>query len=186
MSDDNRGGRRTGLRVILAVVGVAVLAAATAGVLYFFRSGTCRPAPIAQHAPPAIATTTTSPPAPKDLDAAIAAAQEKSDRHASGDFAGEWLLYTKDLRDHISQQAFVQYSKTCSMTGLKINVAGGRMDGADRAIVRLEVLGVTKSFTWLYEDGAWYQEPTEFLTSNYGKSEEQLIAADRAEGQCKS
>lgn len=38
------------------------------------------------------------------------------------------------------------------------------MDSNDRAIVRLEVLGDTKAFTWSYEDGGWYQMPDDFLT----------------------
>ncbi len=121
---------------------------------------------------------------PKDLRAATAAAQEKVDRHASGDFAGEWLLFTQDLRDHLSQQEFVRYSEKCARTGLKITVAGGRMDGPDHAVVRIELMGVTKSYTMAYEDGAWYQQPAEFLVSNLGKTADQLIAADRAAGGC--
>ncbi|OBG73493.1 hypothetical protein [Mycobacterium sp. E3305] len=121
----------------------------------------------------------------KDLAAATAAAQEKTDRHTSGDFAGEWLLYTKRLRDGIAQQDFVRYSEACSPTGLKLKAIGVRMDGADHAIVRIEVLGAaTKAFTWAYEDGAWYQVPDDFLTSNLGKTGDQLIAADKADGHC--
>lgn len=88
------------------------------------------------------------------------------------------------MRDHITQQAFVRYSETCSPTGLKISVAGGRMDGTDQAVVRFELMGVTKSYTMIYEDGGWYQQPTEFLASNYGLTGEQMIAAGRAEGHC--
>jgi hypothetical protein len=64
--------------------------------------------------PPATSPAPITSAEPKDLAAAKAAAQEKSDRHSSGDFAGEWLLFTKDLRDHIMQQDFVQWSQTCS------------------------------------------------------------------------
>jgi hypothetical protein len=123
--------------------------------------------------------------APRDLDAAMTAAQEKADRHASGDFAGEWLLFTKDLRDHLSQQAFVEYSQACSQVGVKIKAAGGRMDGTDRAIIRFEALGMTKSVTMAYENGGWYKVPDEFLTSNLGRSGAELIAADKAQGTCK-
>lgn len=124
---------------------------------------------------------------PKDLAAATAAAQEKTDRHTSGDFAGEWLLYTKRLRDGITQQNFVRYSEVCSPTGFKLKATGVRMDGADRAIVRIDALGLaTKSFTWAYEDGAWHQVPDDFLASNLGKTGDQLIAEDKAHGHCRS
>ncbi len=113
-----------------------------------------------------------------------AAAQEKADRHASGDFAGEWLLYVRSLREGIAQYDFVRYSQVCSRTGLKLKATGVRMDADDRAIVRLDVLGGTRAFTWVYEDGGWYQMPDDFLTSNFGKTGDQLIAADRAQGHC--
>lgn len=134
-------------------------------------------------APPPTSTTQTQP---ETLDAAVAALQEKADRHASGDFAGEWLLFTKDLRDHVDQQTFVEYSQACisPVTQIKIKVSGGRMDGPGRAIVRQELLGVIKSATMVYEDGAWYKEPDEFLTSNYGKSSAEMVAADKAAGHC--
>lgn len=135
-------------------------------------------------------TISTTLAAPKDLAAAIAAAQEKADRHASGDFAGEWLLFTQDLRNHIAQEAFVQYSQTCSPVGgsnagLKIKVTGGRMDGDDRAVVRQELLGVVKTANMVYENGGWYKEPDDFLASNFGKTGPELIAADRAQGHCR-
>jgi hypothetical protein len=104
-------------------------------------------------------TTMLSPPSPTaspdDLDAATAALQEKADRHASGDFAGEWLLFTKDVRDHLSQQTFVEYSKACSSpaAGLKITVGGGRLDGPGHAVLRQELLGISKAATMIYEDG---------------------------------
>jgi hypothetical protein len=61
--------------------------------------------------------TTTSPSAKaipgfgsEALAAATAAEQEKMDRRAARDFAGEWLLFTKVLRDGISQDDFVHYN----------------------------------------------------------------------------
>jgi hypothetical protein len=151
------------------------------------------PAPQAHESTSAAApmsTTLPSPPSPTsspdDVDAATAALQEKADRHASGDFAGEWLLFTKDMRDHLSQQTFVEYSEACSSpaAGLKITVGGGRLDGPGRAVLRQELLGVSKAATMLYEDGGWYKEPDEFLTSSYGKSSDEMIAADKAAGHC--
>jgi len=136
--------------------------------------------------PPTVTQQTTpTSSAPIDLEAATAAAQEKADRHASGDFAGEWLLFTQDLRDHLTQQAFVEYSQACSQIGLKIKAVGGRMDGTDRAIIRFEALGMTKSVTMAYENGGWYKVPDDFLTSNFGKTAAELIAADKAQGGCK-
>ncbi|AXN43401.1 hypothetical protein MM1218R_01453 [Mycobacterium marinum] len=182
-----RGDRRLALtaRVVVAAAAVTVLAAAAAIAVYFFRSSTFRPEP-AQHR--TSTTTSTAPPAPKDLEAAIAAAQEKADRHMSGDFAGEWLLFVKDLRDHITQEAFVEYSEVCfselANGWLKAKAAGGRMDGPDRAIIRFELMGVIKAAVMAYEDGGWYKVPDEFLAANYGKSGAELITADRAQGGC--
>jgi hypothetical protein len=130
-----------------------------------------------------VAPTSTVEVQPQNLDAAIAAAQEKADRHSAGDFAGEWLLFTKDLRDRLPQQEFVEYSEACSKTGLSIKVTGGRMDGSDRAIVRQELFGVVKPAAMAYEEGGWYKVPDDFLTSG-GNTSADLIAADKAAGNC--
>ncbi|ORJ57773.1 hypothetical protein [Mycobacterium simiae] len=135
--------------------------------------------------PPAVASPTLSDQTQvEDLVAATAAAQEKADRHASGDFAGEWLLYVRTVREGIAQQDFVRYSKACSSIGVKLKATGVRMEGLDHAIVRIEVLGVTRSSTWAYEEGAWHQLPDEFLSSNFGKNADELISADKAQGNC--
>jgi hypothetical protein len=131
-----------------------------------------------------VASSTTVEAQPKTLEAAVAAAQEKADRHAAGDFAGEWLLFTKSLRDHISQQTFVDYSEACSPTGIKITVSGGRMDGTDHAALRQEALGVVLPVPMTYENDGWYKIPDDFLTSNYGKTAADMIAADKAQGGC--
>jgi hypothetical protein len=125
-----------------------------------------------------------APAQPQTLQAAIAAEQEKVDRHTSGDFAGEWLLYTKDLRDHITQESFVTYAEACASTGTKGTVSGGRMDGADRAIVRTEAGGYTESSTMVYEDGGWYELPSDSLVQKYGKSGPQLIGDAKSQGTC--
>jgi uncharacterized lipoprotein YehR (DUF1307 family) len=39
---------------------------------------------------------------PKTLEAAVAAEQENADRYSSGDYAGQWLLYSARLREAIS------------------------------------------------------------------------------------
>lgn len=121
---------------------------------------------------------------PKTLAAATAAAQLKADRHASGDYAGEWQLFTQDLRDNITQQAFVQFSRKCSPTGLAMKADGGRMDSPERAVIRFPVAGVIHTATMIYEYGGWFKEPDEFLQANFGKTGEQLIAVDEAAGHC--
>ncbi|GAB7071219.1 hypothetical protein H7J06_18285 [Mycobacterium hodleri] len=50
------------------------------------------------------------------------------------------------------------YSETCSApakgrAGFVPTVAGSRLDGPGRAIVRLELMGVTKAVAMVYEDG---------------------------------
>jgi hypothetical protein len=150
--------------------------------------GACHatPGPVQTNPPGAPPATTTPAGAPKDLAAATAAAQQKADRHASGDFAGEWLLFTKDLRDNITQQAFVEFSQKCSPTGLVMKSSGGRMDSPERAVIHFETMGVTHAVTMIYEYGGWYKEPDEFLQANFGKNGNDLIAVDQAAGHCDS
>lgn len=129
-------------------------------------------------------TTNTANREPKNLAAATAAAQEKNDRHASGDFAGEWFLFTNQLRNGITQNDFVEFSETCAKIGPPIKATGVRMEGEDTAIVRLEIFGIMKARTMAYEDNQWRMVPDEFLTANLGKTGKQLIAANKAEGGC--
>lgn len=96
---------------------------------------------------------------PRTLEAATAAAQEKTDRFASGDFAGEWELFSKQVRDRITRDEYVRYARACKSTGSKIDVVGVRMEG-DHATVRLEVGDQTESRTMAYEDGQWRQAPS--------------------------
>lgn len=127
---------------------------------------------------------TTAIAAPKTLEAATAAAQEKNDRHSSGDFAGEWYLFTNQLRDALTQDSFVEYSKTCAKIGPLVKATGVRMESDDSAIVRLEVFGIMQSRTMVYEENAWYMAPGEFLTEHMGLTGDQLVEADKAEGGC--
>lgn len=110
---------------------------------------------------------------PKTLEAAIAAQQEKQDRGQAGDFAGEWLLFTKKVRDRLSQADYVTYAKACYTTSNPVKVTGGRMEGDDKAIVRLESQGTQVIRTMTYEDGQWVQEP---LDNWYEKPVSELIA----------
>jgi len=107
------------------------------------------------------------------------------DRRAARDFAGEWLLFTKVLRNGISQDDFVHYSEQCTPTGLgKITATGVRMDAEGQAIVRIEMWGVDKTRTMSFEDGAWHQVPDDFLLTNLGKTGDELVAADKSLGHC--
>ena len=109
---------------------------------------------------------------PRTLEAAVAAEQEKQDRGQAGDFAGEWLLFSKRVRDEISQADYVSYAKACYSTSNPVQVTGGRMEGDDKAVVRLELRGDQVSRTMVYEDGQWVQEP---LDNWYERPLEQLI-----------
>jgi len=66
----------------------------------------------------------------------------------------------KDLRGNITQQAFVEFSKKCSPTGLAMKSSGGRMDSPERAVIHFETMGVTHAVTMIYEYGWWYKDPT--------------------------
>ena len=74
---------------------------------------------------------------PQTLEAATAAAQEIADRQTSGDFAGVWRLMSKRVRDNMSETDFVAFSQVCKPTGFPIKVTGVRMEGSDKAIVRM-------------------------------------------------
>src|SRR6476661_7489582 len=73
---------------------------------------------------------------PKTLEAATTAGQELADRLTSGDFAGVWLMMSRQVRDNISQADFVTLQNACTKTGLPAHVTGVRMDGPTMAIVR--------------------------------------------------
>lgn len=113
----------------------------------------------------------------RTLEAAVAAEQEKQDRGQAGDFAGEWLLFSKKVRDELSQADYVAYAKVCYTTSNPVKVTGGRMGGDDKAIVRLELQGHQVTRTMVYEDGQWVQEP---LDNWYEKPLTQLIEECRS------
>lgn len=112
---------------------------------------------------------------PKTLEAAVASEQENADRYSSGDYAGQWLLYSRALRDAISQDDYAAFAERCVKEtqrpeGLTFTVEGVRMNGDTEAIVRIGLLDIAKqSRTMVYEGGAWLREPTDELAANFGK-----------------
>lgn len=72
------------------------------------------------------------------LEAATTVGQEVADRRTSGDFAGVWLMMSRQVRDGISQTDYAILGQTCDRTGLSAKVIGVRMEGDSRAIVRWE------------------------------------------------
>jgi hypothetical protein len=121
---------------------------------------------------------------PKTLEAAVAAEQELSDRFASGDFAGAWMLYDKETRTNFPRDAFVALNKACSPNnGMKINVKGTRLE-TTTAVVRLELMGVTQSRTMVYEDGAWYQQAGDGMRTLFGLTADAAVAKSKSDGTC--
>ncbi|WP_237569638.1 hypothetical protein [Mycolicibacterium lacusdiani] len=161
-----------------------MLSRAVLAAFLMFALGGCSSSPSTDNASGSqsdAATSSTAPAAPtkpegqpKTLEAATAAEQENADRYSSGDFAGQWLLYSKQLRDAISQEDYVRFAERCVEElgigdGMTLQVEGVRMEGDSKAIVRVGVLGlVKKSRTMVYEDGQWLQEPTNELTDYFG------------------
>lgn len=121
---------------------------------------------------------------PQTLEAATAAAQERSDRYSSGDLAGAWMLSSRQLRDGISQTDYVTYIQTCKSPGLPVNVVGVRMNGNEQAIVREDVLGFKNSVTMVYEDGQWLRAPDAEFAASLGQPIAALIASEKAAGRC--
>jgi hypothetical protein len=127
---------------------------------------------------------------PKTLEAATTAAQEVADRLTSGDFAGVWLMLSKQVRDNISQADYVTLQNACTKTGLPARVTGVRLDSPTTAIVRwnadvpgLSGFKVTK--TMVYEDGKWVEAPDPEYVQDYGGlNVEQIIAKRISTGHC--
>lgn len=93
---------------------------------------------------------------PKTLEAAVASEQENADRYSSGDYAGQWLLYSRQLRDAISQHDYEAFAERCAEEtqrpeGANLTVEGVRMEGTSKAIVRVGWLDIAKvSRTMVY------------------------------------
>jgi hypothetical protein len=129
-------------------------------------------------------STSTVTAAPQTLEAAVAAEQELSDRFASGDYAGAWMLYDKETRTNLPRDAFVAVNDACSPNnGVKINVKGTRLEGST-AVVRLELMGVTQSRTMVYEDGAWYQQAGDGVRALFELTPQGAVAKSKSDGTC--
>ncbi|MEW5808201.1 MAG: hypothetical protein AB1925_02010 [Actinomycetota bacterium] len=126
---------------------------------------------------------------PQTLEAATASSQEVADRRTSGDFAGVWLMLTRQQRDAISQSDYVTLQQTCSETGLPAHATGVRLDDPTTAIVRWNIdiprlSGFADTKTMLYEDGKWVLAPDPDFVWDYGVPIDELIAQRRAAGEC--
>jgi predicted small lipoprotein YifL len=122
------------------------------------------------------------------LDAATGAAQEVADRQSSGDFAGVWLMMSKQVRNTISQADFVTRQNACTAT-VPIHVTGVRMEGTDEAIVRWNLdlptlSGFKITQTMVYEDGKWAMQGDPESAPDYGQPVQQIIAKRKAAGHC--
>lgn len=135
---------------------------------------------------PSASSTASSSGDPRTLDAAVASAQENADRFSSGDYAGSWELLAPSFQKLISQDDYVKVAIACSGgadgSGMPIQVTGVRMSGEDKAIVRLELLGVKESRTMLYVNGRWLQDVSPGFKS--GMTAAERIAARKADGSC--
>lgn len=175
-------------RVLWLVPVMALLAAviAVASVLLFYTHRAGAPnAPVTT--PPVTAVAPEKPSQAKTLEAATAAAQEDANRYSSGDIAGDWEMGSKQVHDGISKTDYVTLQETCKDTGVPITVTGVRMEGPDTAIVRQEIKilgGFTQSLTMVYEEGQWVWTPSDKLTKELGKPIDQIIADEKADGNC--
>jgi hypothetical protein len=131
-------------------------------------------------------TTATTRAQPKTLEAATAAVQEWADRRSSEDYAGAWQLFNKQVQDGMTEADYVTLSETCTsaLTKYPETAKGVRMDGPDKAFVRLEALGFKISVDVLYEDGQWVLAPEPEFAKDLNKPIQQLIAERKARGDC--
>lgn len=146
------------------------------------------PSQSASAASNAAPTTTTTPAQPKTLEAATAVSQEWADRRAAGDYAGVWLLFAKQVRDRMSQQDYVTLSETCtsSLVQMPTKAVPVRLDGPDKAITRLEVMGFKIPANLEYQDGQWLLLPTPEFAEDLGKPVQQIIDERKASGDCEA
>nr|ABP44454.1 hypothetical protein Mflv_1976 [Mycolicibacterium gilvum PYR-GCK] len=123
---------------------------------------------------------------PRTLDAATAAAQEFVDRRAAGDYAGVWLMYSRQVRDRISQSDYAKLSQTCgsSLEKVPVTATGVRLDGETRALVRVKPMGFSVQLPVVYENGEWFMAPSDDFAADLGKPVDQIIAERRADGRC--
>ena len=66
---------------------------------------------------------------------------------------------------------------------MPIKVVGVRMEGQDKALVRLELMGVKSSRTMVYEDG-WRMSLSTAYAAQKGKPWKDILAARVANGEC--
>lgn len=143
---------------------------------------------LSERASTASPTTTMAPARPKTLEAATAAVQECADRRSSEDYAGAWQLFNKQVRDGTTEADYVTRSGTCTsaLTKYPETAKGVRMDGPDRAFVRLEALGFQTSVDVLYEDGQWVLAPEPELAKDLNKPIQYVVAERKARGDCQA
>ena len=124
---------------------------------------------------------------PRTLEAAVRSGQESADRFTSGDYAGAWDLYSAAFQRGVSRSDYDKLGKTCdgaSGPGLLIRVKGARLEGSDKAIVRLTVGEYAQSRTMTRENGQWRQEPNPDFAKELGKPIASIIVAEKAAGNC--
>ena len=88
----------------------------------------------------------------------------------------------------MSEADYVTLSETCTsaLTKYPETAKGVRMDGPDKAVVRLEALGFKISADVLYEDGKWVLAPEPEFAKDLGKPIQQIIAERKADGDCEA
>lgn len=117
-------------------------------------------------------------------DAVRDAAQEQADRYSAGDYAGVYDMWAADARAVISEDEYLKLAATCSGAGADIKVADVRVDGDDKATVRLGVGDFEQAYQMRLEDGAWKWVPTDDSLALYELGADAAIEKQRAEGTC--
>lgn len=120
---------------------------------------------------------------PRTIEGAQASAQEYADRIQSEDYAGAWMLTSQQFQKNIPEDVFVMVNDTCTLSGPKITAKGVRMDG-EKAMIRLEVAGVSQSHSMAYEAGEWRMEPSAERKKDFGKKADEIIEERRSSGAC--
>jgi hypothetical protein len=139
------------------------------------------PAPSAQ-------ATSSAAAQPRTQAAVKAAATEKFDAYASGDYAGAWEIWTASAKKTLSRQNYEKLFELCPPVAesLPFTIKAVRLAPDKKsAVVRAQRSIALISFRFVYEGGQWRYVPSAANLRDYRtKTPAQLAAGLRKDGAC--
>jgi hypothetical protein len=105
-----------------------------------------------------------------------AAATEAFDALAAGDWGAAWDRLDRQSKSFISRGDYIRKARICGNPtgGLPIDVVLVRLEGRDRGVVRVRILGQTATFDARYEVGRWGLALSEAARQNFARSDAEI------------